>query len=715
MPLRHRRPPSALCALWLLGTVVGSGFGPWAVAADDLNAADVAASDLNAAAVAAARNAVYPALVNLSVVAERFSDGRAVRFPSAGSGVIVTPEGHLLTNYHVAGDSVRISCTLTDGRVLRAEVVTHDPLTDLSVLKLADGNGQPVCDPCPFAALGDSDGLAVGEPVIAMGNPLALASSVTLGIVSNRERVFTDFAGSQLADLELGAGEPTGIFTRWIQHDALILPGNSGGPLVNLRGEVVGINELGGGFGFAIPSNIAAQVLRQAIADGEIRRGWLGFSVLPVTKLGLDAGALVSGVLPGSPAERAGVAPGDVLRSIAGWPVTVRFLEEVPPVYQRIADLAVGGAVTLEVVRDGERRELVATVEAMKPFRGAEGEVPALGVTVREVTEPLAMVRGFPSAAGLLLTGVRPGYPAAEARPEIVAGDVLFAIDGRPVDDLESLRHALSGEPGAGQRLLSFRHGRSELVAVARLGRDERRPWGGELPVPWLAVETQVLTPEIATALGVAGTAGFRVAEVYPGTAASRAGLATGDLLVSLDGEPFAAARPQDREDLRRAIENRSIGEPIVLGVLRDGERLEVEVELERRPPEPSQAARTQQEELGFAVRDLAFRDRVERNDPPERSGVLVVEVTPGGWAQVAGLEIGDLLLTAQGRPVADAAGFAEVMAELVAAQPPVVRLFVERGPRTHYVFIEPSWPDSDAGARPAANDPNEAAGEEPK
>ena len=665
-----------------------------AAAASSSDAAAVAAGSSDAAAVAAARDAVYPALVNIAVVSESFGDGREMRFPSAGSGVIVSAEGYVLTNFHVAGHSVRLTCTLTDGRVRQAKVIADDPLSDLSVLELLPSAGAP-SGPYPHATLGDSDRLAVGDPVIAMGNPLALASSVTLGIVSNPERVFTDFAGSDLADLELGAGEPTGIFTRWIQHDALILPGNSGGPLVNLRGEVVGINELGGGFGFAIPSNMAAEVLRQAVAGGEIRRGWLGFSVLPVTKLGLAAGALVSGVLPGSPAERAGLTPGDVLVALDGEPVTVRFLEQVPLIYQRIAGLPIGGAARLKVSRSGADLELTAQVEAMKPFRGEEGEVSALGITALEVTEPFAVLRRFPSAAGLVVTGLRPGYPAEDAKPPLAADDVILTVDGRAVDSLADLRAAVDG---GDQRLLGFRRGRADLVTVVRPHKQEARRWGGDLPLPWLALDAQVLTPEIATALGAPGTTGFRVTEVFPGTAAARSGLAAGDLLVALEGDPLTASRPQDREDLRRTVETRSIGDRVTLGVLRDGQRRDVEVELEARPEEPSQADRTREEELGFAVRDLAFRERVERQGGKSRAGMLVVEVTSGGWAQVAGLELGDLLLAVNGKPVVDTATFSAVMTGVVAARPPVVQLFVERGPRTHFVFVEPDWSETGDG-----------------
>ena len=177
----------------------------------------------------------------------------------------------MLTNYHVAGESSRIVCRLPTKEQIEAEVVVHDPLTDLSVLRLKLETRKDRNLPIPYARLGDSSRLAVGQPVLAMGNPLTLSSSMTLGIVGNPSRVFTSFTGADMEDQDLGEGQLTGLFTKWIQHDALILPGNSGGPLVNLRGEVVGINELGGnGVGFAIPSNLAGS--RAQPGDDEPRR-----------------------------------------------------------------------------------------------------------------------------------------------------------------------------------------------------------------------------------------------------------------------------------------------------------------------------------------------------------------------------------------------------------------------------------------------------------
>jgi serine protease Do len=240
-----------------------------------------------------ARDRVFPALVNILTVTRYYEGGRAQYGLSGGSGVIVTPGGIVLTNYHVAENAVRLFCTLGTGERFEARVVAHDPLTDLSILQIQfpeeRGSARQAKRILPFAPLGDSDTVKTGDYVLAMGNPLLLSSSVTLGIVSNPRRVFTDVVGSRIEAVEFEKGDRSGMLTRWIQHDALILPGNSGGPLVNLRGEVVGINQLGGmGVGFAIPSNIARKVLRQVLQTGKIERGWIGIAVLPVEKLGRD-------------------------------------------------------------------------------------------------------------------------------------------------------------------------------------------------------------------------------------------------------------------------------------------------------------------------------------------------------------------------------------------------------------------------------------------
>jgi S1-C subfamily serine protease len=661
--------------------------------------ATAAAAASPPATVARVRDEVYPALVNITVVYQRFSEGRAERYPGAGSGVIVTADGHVLTNFHVAGNTTRIDCTLTDGRVVAASVVAHDPLTDISVLRLAGRAGETF----PHAELGDSDALRVGDTVFAMGNPLALSSSMTEGIVSNPARVFTDFTGSEIEQLDVAEGEPSGLFTRWIQHDALILPGNSGGPLVDVDGRVVGINELGGeGFGFAIPSAIARDVLDQVLAHGEVRRGSLGFSVLPVVKIGRDAGALVSSVLPGSPAARAGIVPGDVLLSLAGEPVTVRFLEQVPLLYQRVARLPVGAPVEVVLERGGKRKTIAATVELLGPYHGDEGEVHQLGLTLQEVTPLLASTRQLPGSDGLLVTGVHPGGAADAAKPRLQEGDLLTGLGGEPVSSLEAVRGRVAGWPGDKPLPATLWRAGEELLALLPPPRAKAEHWGGELPKAWLGVRTQVLTPELAAALGTPGLKGFRITQVLPGTAASKAGLAVGDVIAALDGEPLVPVRLQEAEDLRRAVEELTVGSTAKLVVRRSGETRELTVALEPRPPQADEVARAAQDNLEFAVRELTLEDRVRYRWSADVKGVLVAEAERGGWAQMAGLRLDDLLLAVNDQPVPTVADFQGVMRRLAAERPAVVRLFVRRGGATHFVIVEPAWREVDtkAGAR---------------
>jgi serine protease Do len=646
----------------------------------------------SAAEIAAARERVLPALVNISVVKRYFAQGRAQRTLAAGSGVVVSAEGYVLTNYHVAGNTTRITCTLASGETLPAKVVGEDPPTDLSVLQL-DLSARRKPAPVAFAPLGDSDELAVGDPVLALGNPLSLASSLTLGIVSNTRRVFTTGTSDDLAELDLEAGQSTGLFTRWIQHDALILPGNSGGPLVNLRGEVVGINELGGGgVGFAIPAKVAARVLQAIREHGEVERGWLGVTLLPTERAGIEGGVLISAVAEGSPAAAAGLRPGDVLDTVNGAPVAARFFEEIPPLYQRLADLPVGKDAALAWRRGGEARSGVARVARMERFAGDEEELRAFGASVQAITDAMASRQGYPDARGVLVTGVRPGYPFESASPPMQGGDVLLSFGGAETSDLAALRKAVADAHG--ERLAAtFRRGGESFVTLVERRRGDRRSGSAELPRPWLGASTQVVTPEVAEALGSPGLKGFRVTEVYAGSAAAHAGLAAGDVLVALNGEPLAASRRQDALDLQRAIEELEVGEPAVASVMRGGRALDLQWKLEAQPSAIDQAPRARQDTFEFAVRAIVELDRIDRQLPDELQGLIVTEVVSGGVANLAGLETDDVIREIQGETVASVADFDRVMKEIAASRPAVVSIFVRRGFRTHFVFLQPEWP----------------------
>ncbi|HLV81929.1 MAG TPA: PDZ domain-containing protein [Chthonomonadaceae bacterium] len=641
-----------------------------------------------------AREKVYPALVNITVVYRYFDGGRALRSAAGGSGVIISRDGYVITNFHVAGHTTRITCTLPTGESLDAGVVCDDPLSDLSVLKLRLDRRPKSAPPLHYATLGNSDALKVGDFVLAMGNPLMLSSSMTLGIVSNPKRVFTDFTGTAMEDVELEEGEKTGLFTRWIQHDALILPGNSGGPLVNLQGQVVGINELGGeGVGFAIPSNLVAAVFEKAVRYGRVPRGWLGVNVFPVQKLGRQTGALVSAVLPGSPAARAGLKPGDILLSLDGAPIAVRFFEEVPLFYLRVANLPAGHLARIRLLRQGQPLLVTAVVAPMKPLLDPEEEFRSMGVTVRNVTEAMALAQNLPEKDGVYITGVRPGYPFEAAEPKLQEGDVVREVDGRPTPDIAAFRRALAGlDKSKPQFAVTFQRKDERMLTVVKTDTQQSTDQGGELPKAWIGIKTQVLVPEIAAAEGIPQAKGFLITRVYPWTEASKAGLQTGDVITALNGSALDASRPQDAQELTHAVEDLDIGKPAQLTVLRRGAAKTLSVMLERSPDSTEQAKTARSKELEFTVREINLMDRAEHHWSKDQPGLLVTEATNGGWANIAGLHIDDLVVSINGQMVGDTETFERVMRALVRQRPRRIQIFVRRDYLTQFIFIEPDW-----------------------
>ncbi|MHC4859797.1 MAG: PDZ domain-containing protein [Planctomycetota bacterium] len=640
-----------------------------------------------------ARQQVYPALVNIAVVVKDYGGGRSQRFSAAGSGVIVSPAGHVVTNFHVAGGTTRIVCRLPSKESIEAEVIAHDPLTDLSILRLRLETRKDRNKPIPFAKIGNSDELTTGDYVLAMGNPMTLSSSMTLGVVANPKRVMTSFTGSEMQEMELPTGERTGLFTRWIQHDALILPGNSGGPLVNLKGEVVGINELGGsGMAFAIPSNLVAHVLKQALSHGEVIRGWFGLTLYPVEKMGEEHGALVASVQPGGPADKAGLKPGDVILAVEDEPTDGVHFEEIPVLYKRFADFAPGTKVQVFYRRGAPTSATTLTVTKMEKYLAEQQEVRSLGLTVRDITGPMALIRRYPNADGVLVTGVRPGLPADSAKPKLQRGDVILVIDGKPVKDFATMQEIVRKAGKKEGILFRVRRRDEDVVTVIDASKKKKPRAGGELPKAWIGVKTQVLTPDVAKGLGLGKTRGFRVTQVFEGTEAEKSGLEVGDVITALDGTALRAYRVQDAEMLTRRVENLVIGEKARLTVLRAGGEKEIEVVLDETPRTAAEVKTAEDDILEYKVRDITFNDRVRRRWPIDQKGVLVTEVTSGGWANLAGLQSGDLIQAVQNRSVANIADFEKIAKSIKKEKPSRVKIFVVRSYRTAFVFVEPEY-----------------------
>jgi serine protease Do len=392
--------------------------------------------------------AVKPAVVN---VTGRQDGGR-----SAGSGFVINREGYIVTNSHVVENANTIVVKLSDGRELPATIVGRDPKTDIALLKV-DAKDLPVI------GLGDSSALQVGEPVMAIGNPFGLEQTVTTGIVSATGRV-------------LGAGP----YDDFVQTDASVNPGNSGGPLINARGQVVGINSIifsrtGGsvGIGFAIPVNLAKSVFTQLAEKGRVERGWLGVTIQEITPALVKSlnlpdthGALVAEVTLDSPAARAGVKQGDVILGVAGHPVARS--SDLPAV---IANIEPGHPVALSVLRDGKTMTLSPTIarlddkDATQTAR-ADKHGP-LGLVVGPLTPDIADELSLPkSLHGVVVREVRDGSPAAEAG--IQAADVIVQVDRKPVGNMDELRRALDTHAKGTPLLFLIRRDNAErYVTVA--------------------------------------------------------------------------------------------------------------------------------------------------------------------------------------------------------------------------------------------------------
>lgn len=673
--------------------VLGFGFAVMAALASGVAAAQEIPSELKETVEAAVAR-VKPALVRIMVVSTRYREGRELKYQGSGSGVIISSEGHVVTNHHVAGHATRLLCTLTTKEEIEAELVGTDALTDIAVIKLKNDGSRVF----PVATFGDSSKAQVGDHVLAMGSPMALSQSVTLGIVSNTEMVMPRFLG-YWGRIKLD-GEDVGAFVRWIGHDAAIYGGNSGGPLVNLRGEIIGINEIRVSLSGAIPGNLAKGVAETLIQHGDVRRSWLGLEVQPLLKHSeSERGALVSGTINDSPAAAAGIESGDILIRLAGVDVNVRFDEELPQLNRAMAELPIGEEVEAVVLRDGEELKFVMTAEEREEIFPQEHELKQWGITARDISFVIAKEMKRDDQEGMLVTSVRPGGPAGEAKPKINRKDVIVEVNGQPVRNLNELvditRELTEGQTEPVRSVVGFERKTKRYITVVEVGIREIEDPGREIRKAWLPVETQVLTRELADQLGQPDLTGFVVTELYPGTSAEEAGLQVGDFILAVDGEPLEASAPEEYEELPALIRQYKIGSTTELKVLRAGEELLVTVELARSPKLSREMKKYRDENFEFTARDITFFDKAEEKWEETQRGVLVHEVRPGGWAALGYLDVGDLILEIDDAPIGDVEAFEAKMKEIASAEPKVVLFRVLRGIHTLFLEFEPKWDTS--------------------
>jgi serine protease Do len=383
-----------------------------------------------------------------------------------GSGVIVSADGYILTNHHVVDGAENIKIDMNDGQTFEAKLIGSDPPSDLALLKI-NANGLTFMTP------GDSDKVRVGDVALAIGNPLGIGQTVTMGIISAKGRST--------------AGPGAGSFEDFLQTDAPINHGNSGGALINTIGELVGINsqivpgESGGniGIGFAIPSNMAKSVMDQLVKSGKVRRGQLGVSVTRVTSdlaasLGMSEakGVIINSVQSGSAAERAGLRQGDIITAINDSPVS-----DTNAFRNRVASSGPGSEVTLTVLRDEKEQKIRATLgefteQAAREENQSEGGpnpgsggAGKLGISVEPLTPEIAQeLQLKPGTTGVVVNSVDPAGPAVEAG--IQRGDVIQEVNRQPVKSAEDLRAAIEKNGAKPALLLLNRRGQTVFLAV---------------------------------------------------------------------------------------------------------------------------------------------------------------------------------------------------------------------------------------------------------
>ena len=371
---------------------------------------------------------VFPAVVYIRVQVQDTTEGKDSAIHASGSGVLITPDGELLTNHHVIDKAKQIRCRLYDGRSYTAKVIGSDKDLDIALVKLQKASDEP---PLPVAKLRE-DWMREGDFVMAMGAPWGLSRSVSVGIISCARRYL----------------ESNGRYTLWYQTDAAIAPGNSGGPLIDTKGRIAGINTLGlrggGNFGFTIPSPIIRDVLDRIRQYGGVNWAWFGFELQPLhdfdrnINFDFEKGVIVANAEPGSPARLAGFEPNDRILSVNNQPLNALTEEELPEVRRRLGLMPAAVPARFQVMRGKQELTLLATPGEKGEVEGDDLVLPRWGFTAKAINKfDNPSLSFYVPEGGVFVYGLREQGNALRAG--LRRQDIILSINGRPVPSLGEL------------------------------------------------------------------------------------------------------------------------------------------------------------------------------------------------------------------------------------------------------------------------------------
>ncbi len=648
--------------------------------------------------ISKARDAVLPVVVSILTVRQDYQQGEPVLSVSSGSGTVISAQGHIATNAHVTQNGKSFRIVFFDGRELPAKLIGTDTASDLAVLQVI----PPTPETFAFAKFAENlDDLTPGDTVLAMGAPWGLSNSMSAGVVNNPRRLLVSLFDDE-TDYEdrLGVDEPTGRYYAWIQHDAAIAPGNSGGPLVDLNGRIVGVNTrgmiMGGDLAFAIPGPDAGGVVQRLIANGEIKRVALGFRLRSLKGTRYTDGVLINAVERRSQADKAGLQAGDRIVSLNGDQVTARQPVDVPSLQRRIAELPIGSQVVLKIERSTKEFEVKLKADAQPKSRGDDFASSPFGVSVTELTQPMGRRRHLDDDAGLLITGIRPGGAAAIARPKLQAGDIIRKIDNLALNETAQLANIVI--PANSEKYYLFEIERDDEKILALLkpeSNDKVRVPLPELPKSWSGVEVQAISGSLAKDMKLASS-GYRITRFYPNSPLAKAGAKIGDLLVSLQDQKLKPANDAATEPFHQAVRDVVPETEIQFEAIRNGQPITFKLSFTPSPISSAGLKTLNLSKLRAEIRELGFYDRVNEHLPVDQTGVILDGVESGGPAGLTHLNRSDIIIRVGKTDVDNVESLRKALdLALSAKSNALIPIIVIRGSENRVLYLDPYWLDN--------------------